>query len=38
MVPAEVVPVAELPLLGSGKIDYPAVQRLVSANTEERTE
>jgi acyl-[acyl-carrier-protein]-phospholipid O-acyltransferase/long-chain-fatty-acid--[acyl-carrier-protein] ligase len=37
MVPAEVVPIAELPLLGSGKTDYPAVQRLVSANTYERT-
>jgi acyl-[acyl-carrier-protein]-phospholipid O-acyltransferase/long-chain-fatty-acid--[acyl-carrier-protein] ligase len=31
MVPAEVVPVAELPRLGSGKTDYPAVQRLAAA-------
>jgi acyl-[acyl-carrier-protein]-phospholipid O-acyltransferase/long-chain-fatty-acid--[acyl-carrier-protein] ligase len=38
MVPAEVIPVPELPLLGSGKTNYPAVQQLVSANTDQRTE
>jgi acyl-[acyl-carrier-protein]-phospholipid O-acyltransferase / long-chain-fatty-acid--[acyl-carrier-protein] ligase len=30
-VPRDVVPVATLPLLGSGKTDYPAVQRLAAA-------
>ncbi|HEX3863356.1 MAG TPA: acyl-[ACP]--phospholipid O-acyltransferase [Stellaceae bacterium] len=30
-IPRDVVPVAALPLLGSGKTDYPAVQRLASA-------
>lgn len=30
MVPREVVTVAKLPLLGTGKIDYPAVQALVA--------
>jgi len=37
VVPAEVVRVGELPLLGSGKTDYPAVERLVSANVTEPT-
>jgi acyl-[acyl-carrier-protein]-phospholipid O-acyltransferase/long-chain-fatty-acid--[acyl-carrier-protein] ligase len=35
MVPAEVVSVDKLPLLGSGKIDYPAVARLVAAQAGE---
>jgi len=30
-VPKRVVPVAAMPLLGSGKTDYPAVQALVEA-------
>jgi acyl-[acyl-carrier-protein]-phospholipid O-acyltransferase / long-chain-fatty-acid--[acyl-carrier-protein] ligase len=29
VVPADVIPVEQLPLLGSGKTDYPAVRRLV---------
>ncbi len=36
-VPAEVVRVAGLPLLGSGKTDYPAVERLASADAAGRT-
>jgi acyl-[acyl-carrier-protein]-phospholipid O-acyltransferase/long-chain-fatty-acid--[acyl-carrier-protein] ligase len=31
MVPRAVLPVATLPLLGSGKVDYPAVERLAAA-------
>ena len=31
MVPRAVLPVAALPLLGSGKVDYPAVERLAAA-------
>jgi acyl-[acyl-carrier-protein]-phospholipid O-acyltransferase/long-chain-fatty-acid--[acyl-carrier-protein] ligase len=31
MIPAEVVPMPELPLLGTGKTDYPAVQKIVSS-------
>ena len=31
MVPRAVMPVATMPLLGTGKVDYPAVQRLVAA-------
>jgi acyl-[acyl-carrier-protein]-phospholipid O-acyltransferase/long-chain-fatty-acid--[acyl-carrier-protein] ligase len=38
VVPAELARVAELPLLGSGKTDYPAVQRLASAAAAERAE
>ena len=30
MVPAEVLIVEKLPLLGSGKIDYPALQKFVA--------
>ena len=29
MVPSEIVTIAAIPLLGSGKIDFPAVKRLV---------
>ena len=32
-IPREVCRVAALPLLGSGKTDYPAVQRLASADS-----
>ncbi|MBV9736491.1 MAG: acyl-[ACP]--phospholipid O-acyltransferase [Acidisphaera sp.] len=32
MVPRVVTPVAALPLLGTGKIDYPAVERMVEAS------
>jgi acyl-[acyl-carrier-protein]-phospholipid O-acyltransferase/long-chain-fatty-acid--[acyl-carrier-protein] ligase len=32
-IPREVIAVAALPLLGSGKTDYPAVQRLAAANS-----
>jgi len=32
MVPRAVLPVAAMPLLGTGKIDYPAVQRLAAAS------
>jgi acyl-[acyl-carrier-protein]-phospholipid O-acyltransferase/long-chain-fatty-acid--[acyl-carrier-protein] ligase len=31
MVPRTIVTVASVPLLGSGKVDYPAAQRLVEA-------
>jgi acyl-[acyl-carrier-protein]-phospholipid O-acyltransferase/long-chain-fatty-acid--[acyl-carrier-protein] ligase len=31
MMPAEIVPVPELPLLGNGKTDYPGVEKLVQA-------
>jgi acyl-[acyl-carrier-protein]-phospholipid O-acyltransferase/long-chain-fatty-acid--[acyl-carrier-protein] ligase len=37
-VPRDVVAVAALPLLGSGKTDYPAVQRLAAANSPEAAE
>ena len=30
MVPRDVLVVAKLPLLGTGKVDYPAVQALVA--------
>jgi hypothetical protein len=30
MVPRDVVVVPKIPLLGTGKVDYPAVQRLVA--------
>lgn len=33
MVPAQVATIASIPLLGSGKTDYPAVSRLVSAQS-----
>jgi acyl-[acyl-carrier-protein]-phospholipid O-acyltransferase/long-chain-fatty-acid--[acyl-carrier-protein] ligase len=35
MIPAEVVSVDKMPLLGSGKIDYPGVAKLVAARAEE---
>lgn len=31
MLPAEVVPMPELPLLGTGKTDYPSVQKIVTS-------
>jgi acyl-[acyl-carrier-protein]-phospholipid O-acyltransferase / long-chain-fatty-acid--[acyl-carrier-protein] ligase len=31
MVPRALLPVPAVPLLGTGKIDYPAVQRLAEA-------
>jgi acyl-[acyl-carrier-protein]-phospholipid O-acyltransferase/long-chain-fatty-acid--[acyl-carrier-protein] ligase len=31
MVPRTILPVASVPLLGTGKVDYPAVQRMVEA-------
>jgi acyl-[acyl-carrier-protein]-phospholipid O-acyltransferase/long-chain-fatty-acid--[acyl-carrier-protein] ligase len=36
MVPAEIVPVDKVPLLGSGKIDFAAVSRLVRERGEVR--
>ncbi|MFO1089672.1 MAG: acyl-[ACP]--phospholipid O-acyltransferase [Hyphomicrobiales bacterium] len=38
MVPQLIVPVKKLPLLGSGKTDYPAVQKLAEAATAPKTE
>lgn len=38
MLPDALLPIRDMPLLGSGKTDYPAVQRLVAAmNAEEAT-
>ena len=31
MVPRSILHVASVPLLGTGKVDYPAVQRMVEA-------
>jgi acyl-[acyl-carrier-protein]-phospholipid O-acyltransferase/long-chain-fatty-acid--[acyl-carrier-protein] ligase len=32
MVPRSIVVVKSVPLLGSGKVDYPAVQRMIDAS------
>jgi acyl-[acyl-carrier-protein]-phospholipid O-acyltransferase/long-chain-fatty-acid--[acyl-carrier-protein] ligase len=37
MVPRSILPIGSLPLLATGKVDYPAVERLVAATRADAT-